>query len=282
MLNLLHTRVFHWRKLFAIMSLESSAPFLKEIGFPLMIQSDALKQISMTFLRDLGKCGAHIVFENWIPPDVEAVATHTYEQLVLVLGEEVTERLCQWGNLLYLEKQLVDSLYWIINSLLDKVFYDDSDQNPLMLSNEMQTWLLQTIHFYRDKRGYWRAAVWEAMEAVAESEWGREITFLANQYVHFENDELIVSSKSYAHIWLFSIIDFFLKRCLLKVIEQHFSSEEMSVLDMWLKTQSYWAKDQALEKERYYSLLEVLALLRQYDDTSLDNICTDFSPPEKV
>lgn len=267
MFDLANVGDMHWYVLFVILSLESSSPYLKDIGFPLRRRAAPLIQLARNFLRHyhLLEDRAHYDFVE--RDSVTDLFDQTYELLVQTLGERSAQQLCQWGNRLNFEDELSRGMLWIVRSITPAEIrqWQSNGLGPLCLPESTQAWLLSAYKEYSDLSIAWYDLDEIVKREITETNWGQEVLVLYTDYNDGFADGLYRELRSQIRLCL--------TRCFLRAVDEHLNPEEMAIFEAWLKTDSLWLEDQASETPSYYSPAEVFALIKQFDGTSLDQMC---------
>lgn len=110
MFTLKDNQMYVWHKIFMVLSLDKTFPFLFDIGFPLDSQFREIQEISRSFLKKFFDNEALLYEENRPSKLAENLFTEAYETLRSQIGDESANQFCKWGNRLKLDTEIESKL----------------------------------------------------------------------------------------------------------------------------------------------------------------------------
>jgi hypothetical protein len=245
--------VYDWRNLFMLLSLEKVESYLSEIGFPLASQITALCPIARDFVLALENLEPHIFAIGKPSPETYTLFDETYQKLMDVLGNANAHLLLSWGKDLMLTEKMLTSL-----DIHHRLFLDLSREPDLplpFLPQDKRTWLHEaTSKYIRDLRE--RDAAIEASEQLPSDIWEKQAFSIYNFH---EEGEFLPSPYDLLHGLMFEMKT----RILLKEIQAHLTSDELTSLENWLISHRDWQRSGALPANYIhpYPLIELLERL---------------------
>ncbi len=106
MFTLKDNQMYVWHKIFMVLSLDKTFPFLSDIGFPLYGQFLEIQGISRSFVKKFFDKESLLYEGNRPSKLAENLFTEAYETLRLQVGDESADHFCKWGNQLKLDTEI--------------------------------------------------------------------------------------------------------------------------------------------------------------------------------
>jgi len=158
-------QLFTWYKIFLIIGLDKSFPFLFDIKFPLHREYRKIQSISQDFVKKVFDNKLKL-FEVDKPSQIsEALFEEVYILLTQQIGDENTKSFCKWGNALKLDTEIEYKLLIFWDNLMERWnISDDGSNNLKMLSLQMLT-----NRYKHYLRGIFNAQ--DDAEIIQRSEW---------------------------------------------------------------------------------------------------------------